>query len=229
MEFHSPEDKAHSNTHYIALDGLRGLAILLVFFRHYGDLSSSSRLLHILNQVKNSGWIGVDLFFVLSGFLITGVLYDTRNAPNYFKNFYVRRALRLFPVFYGTAIVLLLLTPVLHLHWIAIQALYLVYGGNFVWIYDGSATTIGPFNLTHLWSLAVEEQFYFISNAFALDSRSNLIFKASDRYLRLFVSIAVCYGSIRNFGTCLLCPITSPHGWLRLWGDSRTTDSWNRS
>lgn len=149
--------------HYLALDGLRGVAILMVFFFHYGDLAnSSSKLLRFLSLVKGAGWMGVDLFFVLSGFLITGILFDTRHKPNYFSNFYMRRMLRLFPVFYGTAVLLLLLTPFFHLHWRAAQGWYLFYGANFLQLYDFRLSAIGPFTLMHLWSLALEEQFYLV-------------------------------------------------------------------
>jgi peptidoglycan/LPS O-acetylase OafA/YrhL len=74
--------------YYPALDGLRAVAFLLVFFLHYLGLPW--------------GWVGVEMFFVLSGFLITGILYDTRDHPHRWRTFYVRRALRIFPLYYGT-------------------------------------------------------------------------------------------------------------------------------
>jgi len=145
------------------LDGLRGLAILMVFFFHYGDLSNSpSQVLRLIALVKGAGWVGVDLFFVLSGFLITGILLDTRRDSHYFRNFYMRRMLRLFPVFYGTAAVLLLVTPLFHIHWRPAQAWYLFYGANFLQLYDFSLSFARPFTLMHIWSLALEEQFYFV-------------------------------------------------------------------
>jgi peptidoglycan/LPS O-acetylase OafA/YrhL len=152
-----------SKRHYLALDGLRGVAILLVFFFHYGDLShSSSGALRFIGLIKDGGWMGVDLFFVLSGFLITGILFDTRDHPHYFRKFYIRRALRLFPVFYGVAALLLVLTPVFHLEWRPAQAWYLFYSANFVQLHDFSLSFVGPFKLMHLWSLALEEQFYLV-------------------------------------------------------------------
>jgi peptidoglycan/LPS O-acetylase OafA/YrhL len=152
-----------SKRHYVALDGMRGLAILMVFFFHYGDLSqSSSGVLRFCGLIKDGGWMGVDLFFVLSGFLITGILFDARHHPRYFRKFYIRRALRLFPVFYGVAALLLLLTACFHLHWRPAQAWYLFYAANFVQLYDFSLSVVGPFKFMHLWSLALEEQFYFV-------------------------------------------------------------------
>jgi len=152
-----------SKRHYVALDGMRGLAILLVFFQHYGDLSySSSGALRLIGLIKNGGWMGVDLFFVLSGFLITGILFDTRHRARYFLSFYIRRALRLFPVFYGVAALLLIVTPFFHLHWRPLQAWYLFYAANFLQLHDFSLSFVGPFKLMHLWSLALEEQFYFV-------------------------------------------------------------------
>src|ERR1035438_6350983 len=81
-----------------ALDGLRGIAILAVLEFHFAEgLTGASRPeLAIYNFIR-IGWLGVDLFFVLSGFLITGILTDARATPRYFRNFYWRRAVRIFP------------------------------------------------------------------------------------------------------------------------------------
>jgi len=73
------------------LDGIRGLAILLVMLHNESSMFPS---LH-LQDVFANGWMGVDLFFVLSGFLITGILLDTKDSENYFRNFYARRCLRI--------------------------------------------------------------------------------------------------------------------------------------
>ncbi len=70
-----------------ALDGIRALAITLVFLLHYGGGTHGGALLRLFNAVRLRGWMGVDLFFVLSGFLITGILYDTRDEPHFFKLF----------------------------------------------------------------------------------------------------------------------------------------------
>ena len=80
---YSPKGRAY----YPALDGLRAISFLGVFFWHYLSLPY--------------GWAGVDVFFVLSGFLITGILYDTRDSPHRVWNFYIGRTLRIFPLYYG--------------------------------------------------------------------------------------------------------------------------------
>jgi peptidoglycan/LPS O-acetylase OafA/YrhL len=83
------------------LDGIRGLAILLVIFWHYvsapGALMPNDTLGGILFRVGALTWSGVDLFFVLSGFLIGGILIDAKASPSYFKTFYVRRTFRILP------------------------------------------------------------------------------------------------------------------------------------
>jgi peptidoglycan/LPS O-acetylase OafA/YrhL len=108
-------------------------------------------------------WCGVDLFFVLSGFLITGILLDTRDDPNYFRNFYARRALRIFPLFYGVLFLLVALTPLLHLKWRLGHIAQFFYLGNIAGHVDASLNDLPPaVNLVHLWSLAVEEQFYLV-------------------------------------------------------------------
>lgn len=115
-----------------------------------------------LGFVASSGWIGVDIFFVLSGFLITRILYDQRGARNYFRNFYARRVLRLFPLYYFIFFLVLLLTPLLHIQWRPGHFAMLFYGANLVLPFDVSLGLIGPFDIFHVWSLAVEEQFYLI-------------------------------------------------------------------
>src|SRR5450631_3637832 len=115
-----------------ALDGLRGIAILAVFFRHYAgglEKTATSTGMHVLGMVFAFGWSGVDLFFVLSGFLITGILYDTQMDPRYYRNFYARRVLRIFPPFYFLALVLVVLTPILGIHWKFAHLAFLFYIG----------------------------------------------------------------------------------------------------
>ena len=149
-----------------ALDGLRGIAILAVFFYHYaGGLPDRvpSGPLHLLGMVFAFGWSGVDLFFVLSGFLITGILYDTQSDPGYYRKFYIRRVLRIFPPFYFLALIYVVLTPVVGAHWRWIHLSYLFYlGFPFALIWP-TLMQISPLVLTaHLWSLCAEEQFYLI-------------------------------------------------------------------
>jgi hypothetical protein len=88
---------------YPALDGMRAIAFLMVFAQHY--------------YFAPWGWMGVDLFFVLSGFLITGILFDTRHDSHRVRNFYIRRTLRIFPLYYGIMLALLALQPLAHWNW----------------------------------------------------------------------------------------------------------------
>ncbi|MEG9436768.1 acyltransferase [Edaphobacter sp. HDX4] len=150
--------------HYTALDGLRGLAILLVFIRHsFLTTHLNSLPAQILAWLGSGGWLGVDLFFVLSGFLITGILIDSLNKPRYFKDFYIRRSLRIFPLFYGVLLLCWILTPVLHLQWQLGHLSYLFYCQNIAVDLNPSLSHVPPaLNLEHFWSLAVEEQFYML-------------------------------------------------------------------
>jgi len=147
--------------HIPALDGLRGLAILAVFFHHYGagGVDSSSTWVRWTATVCGLGWSGVDLFFVLSGFLITGILLDTKSDPAYYRKFYARRALRIFPIYYLFALIALMLVP--FGTWRPGHLFFLVYLG-----YPAATIWPGlvhlPIRITHLWSLSVEEQFYLV-------------------------------------------------------------------
>jgi peptidoglycan/LPS O-acetylase OafA/YrhL len=82
------------------LDGLRGIAILLVLFYHYVSIPPGQISTQFPQTIFAIGWSGVDLFFVLSGFLIGGMLLDVRESPNYFKTFYGRRFYRIVPLYY---------------------------------------------------------------------------------------------------------------------------------
>jgi peptidoglycan/LPS O-acetylase OafA/YrhL len=147
-----------------ALDGLRGIAILAVFFYHYARGAgehTSSTIVRAAAMVFGFGWTGVDLFFVLSGFLITGILYDTLADPGYYRKFYVRRILRIFPIYYLLLAIFLVLTPVLALHWKPAHLFFLVYlGYPATLIWPGLAGVSSMVAITHLWSLSLEEQFY---------------------------------------------------------------------
>jgi peptidoglycan/LPS O-acetylase OafA/YrhL len=152
--------------HVPALDGLRGIAILAFFFYHYARGAgehTSSTVVRAASTAFGFGWTGVDLFFVLSGFLITGILYDTLGDPGYFKKFYVRRMLRIFPIYYLMIAIFLALTPVLKFHWRPAHLFFLVYLGYpaaLVWPYLIGVSSMVA--ITHLWSLSVEEQFYIV-------------------------------------------------------------------
>src|SRR6188474_1303151 len=92
-----------------ALDGLRGIAIILVLLHHLTIYRPESGVDAWIAGVPLFGWSGVDLFFVLSGFLITGILLDARNSPRYFSSFYGRRALRIFPLYYAVLTIVMIL------------------------------------------------------------------------------------------------------------------------
>lgn len=153
-------------TRLLALDGLRGAAILAVFFFHYAGgvgAHTSSVFLRRASAIFAVGWSGVDLFFVLSGFLITGILYDTRDDTSYYRNFYARRALRIFPAYYLLIAILACLGPFLGVHWGPGHLLFLVYLGYPASLIWPSLITVAPMlGITHLWSLSVEEQFYMV-------------------------------------------------------------------
>jgi|JI10StandDraft_1071094.scaffolds.fasta_scaffold83456_2 peptidoglycan/LPS O-acetylase OafA/YrhL len=145
--------------HVPALDGLRAFAILLVLAHNFdilaGRLSAPARGLEL---ALDAGWIGVQLFFVLSGYLITGGLLDTRGAGNYFGTFFGRRLVRIFPLYYvvllvGAVIVPLALRQALPEH----QVWLWTYTSN--WAQPGGRVVD---TFPHFWSLAVEEQFYLV-------------------------------------------------------------------
>jgi peptidoglycan/LPS O-acetylase OafA/YrhL len=137
-----------------SLTGLRGIAILLVLLYHNFPYLRISKL----------GWVGVDLFFVLSGFLITRILLNAKTGRGYFLNFYMRRVLRIFPLYYAALLLFFIVEKLLRLPTDMVFsphiAYYLTYTQNLL-----------PFNvadfparkiLNHFWSLAVEEHFYIL-------------------------------------------------------------------
>ena len=159
-----------------ALDGVRGVAILLVLFLHFSGAPSASIGLPAAFVDKawlrfaGVGWVGVDLFFVLSGFLITSILYDAKGpALAFFKNFYARRALRIFPVYYAMLVFLFFVLP-----WVipGEEAASAKLRETQLWLwfyliniqgYVDSTSLAGTIHLVaHLWSLAIEEQYYLV-------------------------------------------------------------------
>jgi len=144
-----------NDEHLPELDGVRGLAILLVLLLHH----LASVRLGPLGEPLRAGWIGVDLFFVLSGLLITRILLRQRGRPSYFRGFYARRALRIWPLYTLVFLFALLVAwriPGLQYELSAPQAwAHALYVQNLA--FPGA---YGPWPLKVTWSLAIEEQFY---------------------------------------------------------------------
>ncbi|MGI9318231.1 MAG: acyltransferase family protein [bacterium] len=150
------------------LDGVRGIAILLVVIFHYFSNPINVQPGTVLAYVQHAGylgWTGVDLFFVLSGYLIGGILMDNRGATNYYSVFYLRRACRILPVYLlmvSLFYLLLVLDPG------GLAGLYA--GGTDLWHYVlfmqnyfvDEMGGYGPIMLSVTWSLAIEEQFYIV-------------------------------------------------------------------
>ncbi len=153
---------------YRSFNGLRGVAILMVFYSHLGRIASP--LFH-----AGLAWTGVDLFFVLSGFLITGILYESKSSPSYFRDFYIRRSLRILPMYWGVLTVILVVTIHRHLHLVPALVpdflfvqnllrrhvlLHPTYLNPMYLLASGPKRL--PLELSVLWSLCVEEQFYLL-------------------------------------------------------------------
>jgi peptidoglycan/LPS O-acetylase OafA/YrhL len=140
-----------------ALDGIRGVAIMWVVFHNATAFSYASRLLfHVPAILAQMGWIGVELFFALSGFLITRGLLETQATAHYFRNFYAKRALRILPLYYTVLFVLLVVLPRL----ITLHPPYSNEHQASLWFFFANWTPLVPYGFAHFWSLAVEEQFY---------------------------------------------------------------------
>ena len=169
--------------HIPGLDGVRGLAIALVLFHHLWPWIWDGPVLSVVTRLHHLGWIGVDIFFVLSGFLITGILLDSRGRAGYWRNFIARRALRIFPLYFLFLVVAFAVLPGLltllgqadplllenrkALPW------FVTYMSNHIVLFDdlsvrsllrtdGVAGVQGGIHesLAITWSLSVEEQFY---------------------------------------------------------------------
>ena len=147
-----------------ALDGLRGIAIAAVLLFHGTVVSGESTVEQLVFGVfRNFGWAGVDLFFVLSGFLITGILWDARGEARGIRRFYARRALRILPLYYGYLILVFALAARLDPDIPASPGdalFYLLYLQNFAIAAAGEWQHSRFLNL--FWSLAIEEQFYLL-------------------------------------------------------------------
>ncbi len=146
--------------HFMALDGLRGLSVTLVFLFHASRFFGAEEWHHhaVVKFVIDRGLFGVDVFFVLSGFLITGILLKARGATNYYAVFYKRRALRIFPVYYvAVMLTFALVRPGGYPYGWHLQIWYWLNLSNWY-----AALYAHPVSLTQFWTLAIEEQFYLL-------------------------------------------------------------------
>ncbi len=191
----TPELTQHSlRRHIPVLDGIRGLAILLVLFHHGGDMAASGLVDELVLWGLHSGARGVDLFFVLSGFLITGIIADTRGRKGFFTSFYARRVLRIFPVYYALVFLSFYILPNLGAFLVELPGVsqanadmvqtkldrfgsvseyevhFWLFFSNFVF---AELNAWGHGILAVSWSLAIEEQFYLLWPFlfFVLDAR----------------------------------------------------------
>jgi peptidoglycan/LPS O-acetylase OafA/YrhL len=184
--------------HLVALDGVRGLAITMVLLLHFvANTEMTNALERAAGQVLIYGVLGVDLFFVLSGFLITGILIDSKGSEHYFRNFYARRAVRIFPLYYGVLALVFLVAPLVpalagpELDLLRReQAWAWLYGVNILVALHGKFDF--PF-LDHFWSLAVEEHFYFFWP---------LVVWACPRRILVWVAATICVLSLAGRVAC---------------------------
>lgn len=142
---------------------MRGVAILMVLFYHgfasRQNVEAFAGFPKLFVRLMSPGWAGVNLFFALSGFLLTGILIDSKNHAQYYRRFYLRRMLRILPAYYGLLLILAILgrwgLQDINVHWafLGLSAIYLANLTNLFGV---------PIQFGILWSLAVEEHFYLI-------------------------------------------------------------------
>ena len=176
--------------HFPELDGIRGIAIFAVMALHFiaSQIAvAQNGIERLAVAITGYGMWGVDLFFVLSGYLITGLLADSRGSKKYFSSFYIRRTLRIFPLYYGVIFVLVVLIPRGMLEDFAPEALQIRSVQPWLWTYltnvyiakEGSFAI--PY-VSHFWTLAIEEHFYLLWP---------LIIRLASRRAAIFVAIAL--------------------------------------
>jgi peptidoglycan/LPS O-acetylase OafA/YrhL len=168
--------------HYLELDGIRAIAALMVIFYHFfSTIEAGNPVMKVMQKASVFGQTGVTLFFVLSGFLITRILLATKESDNYFSSFYVRRALRIFPLYYFVLACIYFLLPLMG-QADAVpfqkQVSFWTYLQNFAISFNWNQQ--GP---NHFWSLAIEEQFYLFWPF--------LVYKLSAKILKRLV-IGIC-------------------------------------
>ncbi|MCZ8354340.1 MAG: acyltransferase [Cyclobacteriaceae bacterium] len=163
------------------LDGLRGYAALLVLWAHFPVMGNLSKYSHLASSYTFAGYIGVDVFFALSGFLITRILIKEKESNDLsFKRFYLKRCLRIFPIYYLSIILVGLVISWNDLIWVA------TYLSNYYFSFQSA-----PNAMRHTWSLCVEEHFYIfwplIIYLFTIEQARKVILV----YIPLFVILGV--------------------------------------
>lgn len=204
---HTPR-RTYPAGHLAAVDGCRGLAVIATMLFHvqfFAVVTGGAWWEPGYARLAGLGWAGVDLFFVISGFLITGILYDSRRQSGYFRVFYLRRTVRIVPLYYGALLAFFVLLPLaLRLAHVApspgvfgttgTQLLAWGYLVNWAVGMHGYRF-ISPF-ITHFWSLSIEEQFYLawpavvraLSRRRLLTLAAGVVLASSLARLALFVS-----------------------------------------
>jgi peptidoglycan/LPS O-acetylase OafA/YrhL len=196
------------------LNGIRGIAILLVLFVHLTVILPESAGARALLRVAIGGWAGVELFFVLSGFLITGILADTVGKPGFLRSFYARRALRILPLYYLVTIISFVVLPLIET---SKSARFATVGDDQIWywlmlpnvaIAHASGFRHGIMDVT--WSVAIEEHFYLVWPVMLLllKGRGRVIFCASVFAASLALRSAL---TLRGFDANNLYVLTPTH------------------
>ena len=173
------------------LDGLRGIAVVLVMALHLFKRAAyftEHPVLLGFTKLTTVGWVGVDIFFTLSGFLITSILLKSKTDEHYFKNFYVRRALRIFPLYYAAIAFVLFFAPKVEEEFTnqlsTALPIMLLYQQNWALLFK-------DFHITQYlgitWSLAIEEQFYFLWPFIVYKLDRNTLIKVSIGYIAVSI------------------------------------------
>lgn len=219
--------KPFQTSHDPLLDGVRGLAILAVIIFHSSLIPVQSFADKIVHGAALAGWAGVDLFFVLSGFLITRILIQTKESSNFFLNFYMRRILRIFPLYY----LFLILVFYVFSQSVSFEFTYWTFLSNIL------IGRLGHFQSPALditWSLAVEEQFYLLWPFLVWSFKKEQLAKAT--LILFLISLASRLGlffsgasPLKNY-VLLVCRMDSlcAGAWLACRLDSLKPDFWKK-